>query len=141
MGALLQAFDTSGQQNLYDALALIRDEVGAPPDQAGRPTKKTIYSEAVIVSLPAFLRLYPDADRDWLSHAMEREGLKGFEERWVGHRTASITRPQGGIAIIYGVLAWVDMYNHGRREKNLLDEMVARRASKMLRRRSRRARE
>jgi len=138
VGALLSTYDTCGEANLYEALKLVRDVWGDLQIKLGGRTKKTIYSEAVLASLPAFFRLYPDAERDWLRHAMGREGLSGFEERWIGHRTASKSRPQGGVAIVYGVLSWLDMYNYGRREKNLLDETVARRASKMLKRRPRR---
>ena len=101
-----------------------------------------VYGEATINSLPAFLRLYdtPEGplDVDWLRHAMDRHPFSTWEDSWVRHRQAAASRPQGGIAVLYGVLSWIDLYNFGRLEANRLDDYVARRASHALGRRGRR---
>lgn len=142
VSALLNAYETNGEEDLTRALQLLKDEWGDLEHHPSNP-KKSIYSEATVNSLPAFLRLYgaPDQrplDYPWLRKAMAREGLEGWERVWHAHRSASVTKPQGGIAILYGVLAWVDLYNRSRREENRLDDLLARRNSHALRRRARR---
>ena len=142
VSALLNAYETNGEDDLTRALGLLRDEWGEEEHHPTNP-KKSIYSEATVNSLPAFLRLYgaPDQrplDYPWLRKAMARDGLEGWERAWMRHRAESISKPQGGVAILYGVLAWIDLYNRSRREQNKLDDLLARRNSHALRRRARR---
>ena len=135
VSSLLSSYEVNGPENLRFALQLLKEEWGAEAASLSN-SKKSIYSEATVNSLPAFLRLYgtegSPLEVAWLRKAMARERLTGWEDAWVAHRSASRTKPYGGIAIVYGVLAWVDLYNYSRREANRLDDMVARRASKML---------
>lgn len=137
VAGLLNAWETNGEDNVRLALGLIRDEW--LHEQAGfQHTRKSIWAESITTTLPVFLRLYnlqgSLLEISWLRRAMQREGVAGWEERWQHHRMAAKSRPQGGGALIYGVLSWLDLYNYRRREPNVLDEMVARRASKTLKR-------
>lgn len=138
VSSLLTAYEVNGEYDLERALGLLRDEWGDEAHHLVNP-KKSVYSEGTVNSLPAFLRLYGSPDQrpldiPWLRKAMQREGLAGWERRWQAHRSESATRPQGGVAILYGVLSWVDLYNYSRREENRLDDVVARRASHALKR-------
>lgn len=140
VSALLNAYEVSGEDRLRLALEMLRDHWG-DAERLQPNAKKSIYSEATVNSLPAFLRLYdtPEAPLDvgWLRHAMDKHSFDAWEDSWVRHRQAAKSRPQGGIAILYGVLSWLDLYNYGRRDQNRLDDYVARRQSKTLGRKRR----
>jgi len=140
VSSLLGAYESNGPDNLRLALELLRDEWGAEMVRLQR-TKKSVYSEATLNSLPAFLRLYGSTEHpvevEWLRKAMQRAHFSGWEDAWHRHRNAASSRPQGGVAIVYGVLAWLDLYNYGRREQNRLDEMVVRSATHTLGRKKR----
>jgi hypothetical protein len=124
VSALLESYAANGPDNLRLALTLLRDEWGEEAPHLAS-AKKSIYSEATVNSLPAFFRLYDTGDSPleipWLRHAMRKQGIVAWEEQWQRHRMASKNRPHGGVAIVYGVLSWLDLYNYGRREKNRLD--------------------
>jgi hypothetical protein len=129
VAGLLKSYEVNGRGNLHLALRLLRDEWGEEaPHLLHR--QKTIYSEAGIVSLSTFLRLYGSSssplDVPKLRAAMRREGLAGWETRFNAQRLLSKTRALGGVATLFGILAWIDLYNHNRRTGNRLNEAVAR---------------
>lgn len=130
VAALLRTWETAGEDCLRQALELIRDE-WLPSIQQG-PSRRTAFSEATVLPLAMFIRLYradPAFRLANLRAAMQRDGLAEYERKYVAQRTTAAARPTAGVATLYGVLALVDAYNYGRRLDNRLDETVARKSA------------
>jgi hypothetical protein len=130
VSALLRTWETAGAGPLEKSLELIRDEW--LPGVSGGPSRRTAFSEATILPLAVFIKLY-SADPAFrmanLRAALERDGLGEYERKYMAQRSAAAARPTAGVATLYGVLALVDTYNYGRRLDNRLDETVARKSA------------
>lgn len=131
VSGLLQACESNGKECLRQCLLLVKECWGREVPELVH-SQKSIYSQAVILSLSTFLRLYgddPQFNLQKLKGAMIREGLAGFETRYIRQRVAAQGRPLGGLAALYGVLAFVDLYSHGLHQENKLSDLVAREAA------------
>lgn len=128
VASLLRAWEMTGRADLQLALELLRDE-WLPGIRGASSSRRTVFSEVTIVPMAVFLNVYRHDSAftvAWLRHALQRESLDEYERKYLAQRTAALGRPTNTVATLYGVLALLDIYNHGRRLENRLDEASAR---------------